>query len=208
MTKIKYKLLSELFERIKLKGISNNELSVMLGVKIQNINNWENQTNLPSIKMLPPLIELAIKDVTQLDTFKESSIGEKMYILRASIGLTLVDLSDAIMYGRELLSKWERAIREPSAYDVVRFSSFYGVSVELFGIQDISYLTGHTIREERLANNMTQVKLAEKTQVSAGTISNYERNIVQPDKKTLNLIEDALGLPKDYIVEGDKIGVV
>src|SRR6516165_2707889 len=56
---------------------------------------------------------------------------------------------------------------------------------------------GDAMREHRLARRLTQAALAEKAGLSDRGISDLERGLKHPQRATLHLLIDALGLPPD-----------
>ena len=52
-----------------------------------------------------------------------------------------------------------------------------------------------TLKSLRKNSNMTQVQLAEKINVTQGTIANWERGVREPDMEMVRRIADAIGVP-------------
>lgn len=52
-----------------------------------------------------------------------------------------------------------------------------------------------TLKLLRKNSNMTQVQLAEKINVTQGTIANWERGVREPDMEMVRRIADAIGVP-------------
>ena len=59
------------------------------------------------------------------------------------------------------------------------------------------------IKELRIANNLSQIELAEKLQIAQNTLSQYENGKRDPDIDTLKKIADYFDVTTDYLLERD-----
>lgn len=71
---------------------------------------------------------------------------------------------------------------------------------EGFPMGDVKSIVAKNIAELRLANNMTQLELAEKLNYSDKTISKWERGESSPDISVLVEIAELFGVTLDYFV--------
>lgn len=62
---------------------------------------------------------------------------------------------------------------------------------------------GDVIRNLRLSNNLSQVQLAQKLDVSKQTVSNWENNNILPSIEMLIKISDYFSVSTDYLLELD-----
>jgi transcriptional regulator with XRE-family HTH domain len=63
-----------------------------------------------------------------------SSIGAKLKILRKGRKLTQDQLAEKLGLNRATISNYEIGRRTPNLNDLKRFSEFYGVSLDYFGV--------------------------------------------------------------------------
>lgn len=59
------------------------------------------------------------------------------------------------------------------------------------------------LKEARKRIKMTQVQLAEKCNVTQGTVANWERGAREPDIDTIKMISTILHVPVDYFFDVD-----
>jgi len=59
------------------------------------------------------------------------------------------------------------------------------------------------LKTARKQAKMTQVQLAEKINVTQGTIANWERGVREPDLDTIKCIANALDVPPEYFIKND-----
>lgn len=62
---------------------------------------------------------------------------------------------------------------------------------------------GDVIRNLRLSNNLSQVQLAQKLDVSKQTVSNWENNNILPSIEMLIKISGCFSVSTDYLLELD-----
>jgi transcriptional regulator with XRE-family HTH domain len=59
---------------------------------------------------------------------------------------------------------------------------------------------GHRIRDLRKENKLTQKELADKVEVSAQVVSNWERNYTDPDSEDIKGLSKVFGVSTDYLL--------
>lgn len=64
----------------------------------------------------------------------KDSIGTKLKILRRGRKLTQQELADKLGVNRATISNYEIGRRTPNLNDLKRFSEFYGVGLDYFGV--------------------------------------------------------------------------
>lgn len=70
-------------------------------------------------------------------------------------------------------------------------------------MEDIKSIVANNISELRMANNMTQLELAEKLNYSDKTISKWERAESSPDISVLVEIAELFGVTLDYLAKSE-----
>lgn len=123
-----------------------------------------------------------------------SDFGTKLKELRKSAGLTQQQLSDKLNIHERTVSKWERCVCEPDFAIYGAISEVLSVSLEeLWGLsapaEKINGIfsmekTGEAISFQRKRLGESQQNLASVLNVSADTVSKWERGLVCPDKDT------------------------
>ncbi len=123
-----------------------------------------------------------------------SDFGTKLKELRKSAGLTQQQLADKLNIHERTVSKWERCVCEPDFAIYGAISEVLCVSLEeLWGLpapaEKISGIfnmekTGGAISFQRKRFGESQQNLASVLNVSADTVSKWERGLVCPDKDT------------------------
>ena len=66
---------------------------------------------------------------------KETTIGQKLKMLRKERKLTQEELSIKMNLSRATISNYEVGRRSPHLSELRRFANFYGVSLDYFGIE-------------------------------------------------------------------------
>ena len=67
----------------------------------------------------------------------EGSMGERIYKLRRSAGLTQSELGEAIGVNASAVAHWERNHKSVHAVNIIALCSFFGVSADwLLGLKD------------------------------------------------------------------------
>jgi len=61
------------------------------------------------------------------------------------------------------------------------------------------------LKEARKQAKMTQAQLADKVNVTQGTIANWERGVREPDLDTIKLLAYALDVPPEYFIKNDSL---
>lgn len=64
-----------------------------------------------------------------------STIGSKLKTLRKGRGLTQLELSERLGLSRATISNYEVGRRSPHLSELRRFSEFYGVGLDYFGVE-------------------------------------------------------------------------
>lgn len=85
--------------------------------------------------------------------------GERMRILRQNLGISQQQVADKLNISRNLLSNYERGIRQPDYQMLVRLADFYEVSLDyLLGRSD-TYKTQNvcTDRETEIINRVLRL---------------------------------------------------
>lgn len=85
--------------------------------------------------------------------------GERMRILRQNLGISQQQVADKLNISRNLLSNYERGIRQPDYQMLVRLANFYEVSLDyLLGRSD-TYKTQNvcTNRETEVINRVLRL---------------------------------------------------
>lgn len=62
-------------------------------------------------------------------------------------------------------------------------------------------MLGDVVKKLRIANNLNQVQLAEKLNVSKQTVSNWENNNILPSVEMLVKISKVFSVSTDYLLE-------
>ena len=62
---------------------------------------------------------------------------------------------------------------------------------------------GNKIKELRISNNLTQIELAEKLNLSKANISKYESNQIEPNVETLKMLSSLFDVSIDYLTENE-----
>lgn len=63
---------------------------------------------------------------------------------------------------------------------------------------------GSRLKELRLKNNLTQLELAKKINLSKANVSKYEANLIEPNLDTLTMISDLFNVSTDYLLEKEE----
>ncbi len=124
----------------------------------------------------------------------QNTFGTRLKELRKSKGLTQQQLAEKLNIHERTVSKWERDVCEPDFGFYGFIARTLGISLEeLWGLQppqeklDGSFdmiNIGSVISLERKRLGKSQEELAAKLNVSANTVSKWERGLVCPDKDT------------------------
>lgn len=205
LQKIKNEVLKEIFNELENNALTIEEVAKKTNTDIKGVVRWVQNKVFPRPNKFKSLVELVTKDITVLNCYQESTIHQKLFLLRIASGLSLNGLADGVMYSRETLSSWERGIKTPFHTQLIRLSSFYGIDCNDLGLIELPVFPGHIIQEERIALGMSQSSLASHINKSTSTLSNYERGIYAPDEKTIESISIALDLPTGYFCSNHRI---
>lgn len=83
----------------------------------------------------------------------ENSIGGKLRLLRGEKRLTQQEAADRIGMTRAKVANYETGRRTPPLPDLNRMASFYGVSLDFFGITPRDAIIDLTARAKRVFND-------------------------------------------------------
>ena len=128
-----------------------------------------------------------------------TGLGERIKEARKTAGLTQADLAEKLNVHVRTVSKWERGICEPDISVFGSLAAALGVSLgSLFGSEEYGGCVkadeksvfdaaafGGSVAAERKRSGRSQSELAASLNVSADTVSKWERGVTAPSADDL-----------------------
>ena len=137
--------MTELGERLKKlrgdAGLTQSGLADKLNVHIQTVSKWERGKTLPDVSSLGAIADALGVPLESLlgdesgrgsvrgEAFDVSALGRSIAAGRRGLGLSQRELAEKTDVGADTVSKWERGIVAPSAYELTRLADMFSVSV-------------------------------------------------------------------------------
>lgn len=181
------------------RGLTLEEVSSELDVTPSYLSEIERGKKIPSLKILCNLSSFLdlprnlLRNVLEETEDGTESFGEVLESRREEMGLTKGELSRAIGWPRSKVEAAESGSPNvPGEFlhdlaEVLQFPKFF------FEIS-ASEAIGLKVKFFRQAKGLTQVELAEESELSTSLVSKIERGEVQPSLPTLAKISNALEL--------------
>ena len=132
------------------------------------------------------------------------SIGEQIKAMRKIRGLTQKELAEKCSMADSAVRKYESGKIVPKIEMLKRIADALEMPVGAFlPSMGLGESTGSRIKIARERQGVTQAELAEKMGVTPQTISQYERNIINPKPETIKKFADALGVDARWLEVGE-----
>ena len=132
------------------------------------------------------------------------SIGKQIKAMRKIRGLTQKELAEKCSMADSAVRKYESGKIVPKIEMLKRIADALEMPVGAFlPSMGLGESTGSRIKIARERQGVTQAELAEKMGVTPQTISQYERNIINPKPETIKKFADALGVDARWLEVGE-----
>ena len=141
-------------------------------------------------------------------------IGDRIKNLRKSAGLTQDQLAEKLGVHFQTVSKWERSASELDIAMLGAIANAFDVTIdELLGLQGGEKIIvpfdqsafAKIIADKRKTAGLSQSDLAERTFVSADTVSKWEREVIRPDVQTLIRLADIFNVSVSTLYYGSPL---
>lgn len=132
------------------------------------------------------------------------SIGKQIKAMRKIRGLTQKELAEKCSMADSAVRKYESGKIVPKIEMLKRIADALEMPVGAFlPSMGLGESTGSRIKIARARQGVTQAELAEKMGVTPQSISQYERNIINPKPETIKKFADALGVDARWLEVGE-----
>ena len=163
-------------------GLTQKELAEKLDVTPTTVSNWEQGETTPQSEMVDKIQNIGVGEQEDEDTFT----GDDIKQLRDEKDLSQSDLAEKLGVSGGTVSNWERGESSPGPDTIERIQNIEASEEER------ETLSGQEMKDLRGELDMSQSDLADRLDVSPGTVSNWETGKSQPDSDTVEKIK-ALG---------------
>lgn len=160
-------------------GLTQKELADKLDVTPTTVSNWEQGETTPRPEMVDRIQNIGVGEEDAEDAFT----GDDVKQIRNNKGLSQSDFADQLGVSAGTVSNWERGESSPGPATVEEIKNL-DLSDE--GQEPFD---GQEIKDVRDELDLSQSDLADKLDVSPGTVSNWETGKSQPDSETLEEIQ-------------------
>jgi DNA-binding transcriptional regulator YiaG len=175
-------------------GFTQKEFAKKLDVSPATVSNWEQGETNPQ----PDTVEqIKTLDVEEGDT-EDPFTGDDIKQLRDEKGFSQSELADKLGVSAGTVSNWERGESSPGPDTIERIQNIEASEEER------ETLSGQEMKDLRGELDMSQSDLADRLDVSPGTVSNWETGKSQPDPDTVEKIKALGEQEEDEDTEQDK----
>lgn len=133
-------------------------------------------------------------------------LGRNLKFLRESKGMTQDQLATEFEVSQSTIAAWERGVREPGLYHLVRMKQFFDVDLYnlIYGqITPPLPMYALNLAYLRKKNGMTQKDMANMLKVAHSAVSKYESAKIEPSLSQTMIIADFFGVTMDQIIKQD-----
>lgn len=204
MENYKKRVLEELISEFKEENFTKTFLAEELDVNISTISRWFQGKQFPSPEKFHEIADIVLYNITDLASYKEGTMGQKLFLLRNWEGLTRKEMANSIGFGHILISSWEKDKKTPNDNQLKRLISFFYVRQEDLNANVSQFHLGKNIQEQRVALGLTQEELGMRINRSTSVVSSYERNVTVPPKNILFKLSTALEVPIYYLISDEE----
>jgi transcriptional regulator with XRE-family HTH domain len=111
------------------RGLLQKQVAAQIGVDLATVRNWERGTSVPTLRVLPRVIDFLGHDPRVSGT----TFAEQLRRTRTAQGLSLVEFTQAVDVDPSTLAGWELGQHRPSGRNIERILTLVGVSLGLIG---------------------------------------------------------------------------
>lgn len=175
--------------------------------EVDTLENWSDFFNVPVDYLLGYNSSFDLLSDTSIDEYNVRRIhmfGNQLKKLREEKSLTQNELAKIFNISPSAVGMYERNKRTPDFNLLIDFAKFFEVSTDyLLDYKNESFPEksfADRLKILREENNLTQLELAQKFNITSQTISQYERGIRTPDFSLLDSIANYFGVSVDYLL--------
>lgn len=108
------------------------------------------------------------------------TFGEKLKIIRTSLGLSQQELADRLKTTKQAISRYENSEREPNLKTAKFFSEKLGIDITYLADDEIFFCVGDKIRQERETRGYSPSQLSALLGISESRLCSLEHGDVPP----------------------------
>jgi DNA-binding transcriptional regulator YiaG len=174
--------------------LTQQELADLLDVTPATIGSWERGDTTPQGDNKDRLLDLKDKSEEELQDELDEEETVDIRSIREEYGLTRSKFAEEVGVSVQTVYNWEQGQTEPGSENMEIIQN-----LETHEENEEETFTGDDIKDLRQEKNLSQSELAEQLDVSAGTVSNWEREESNPGS---SMVEQIKSLP--YHKEADE----
>ncbi|SJZ78581.1 helix-turn-helix domain-containing protein [Selenihalanaerobacter shriftii] len=190
-------------ETRKKRGLTLKESSRKIGISYSFLSAIERNIKSPSlitIKQISKALNISIIHLFNNQSEK-LKVGNKLKLLRKKRNLSISKLAKLTDIDEEELIKLENNEIQSDLKMIKKLTDVLKVNIDYFLTKNVEELkVGQRIKEVRQYRGMTVTKLAEKSGLSSGLISQIENQYTLPSVSSLESISKALGKSIHYFL--------
>jgi DNA-binding transcriptional regulator YiaG len=189
-------MLKEIRSRLDL---TQDQTARLLGVSPATVTSWETGKSRPTTENLVQI--MALRDSTRAAVDQELGrtappmSADDIRALRDRLGLTQGQMAEQVGVSVNTIAGWEAGRTSPRAGNLEALAELgeQGPDESKFTAGAGTAPSAEEIRTFRQKNGLSQAEFAQKTGVSANTVSNWERGETMPRGKSLAKLVSIMG---------------
>lgn len=128
------------------------------------------------------------------------NFGEKLKIIRQSLGLNQQELADRLGTTKQAISRYENSERDPNLRTAKSFSDKLGIDIALLADDSLYLPTAQKIKSERITRGYSIAQLSSMIHISPERLSAIESGEIFPTSLEVASLSKKLFLSSDYLL--------
>lgn len=128
------------------------------------------------------------------------NFGEKLKVIRRSLGLTQQEFADRLGTTKQAISRYENSERDPNLRTAKLFSDNLGIDLTLLADDSLYLPTSEKIKEERRVRGWSLENLANRIHISPERLSSIESGEIFPTSLEVSSLSKVFCASADWLL--------